>query len=107
MGNPSILGRPATDSPPVPRWTPQEHNGILGWIEREVRMLAEEKLPPADGLGRDAKHQVVVQHPEIGAVRITFAVKRAASRYKSVPPFWCAVFAERVALTAPKSEDGA
>jgi hypothetical protein len=96
MGNPSILGRPATDPPPVQRWTPQKHNGILGWIEREVRMLAEEKLPPADGLGHDAKHQVVVQHPEIGAVRITFAVRRAAARYKCARPFWTACWAERV-----------
>lgn len=96
MGNPSILGRPAPDSPPVPRWTPQKHNGILGWIEREVRTLAEEKLPPAESLARNATHQVVVQHPEIGAVRITFAVKRAAGRYKGVARFWCAVFAEIV-----------
>lgn len=101
MGNPSILGRPVPYTPPEPRWTPREHNGILGWIADDS--AARELLPAPDGLPRGTKHQVTMPHPEVGAVCITYEVKRAAGRFKGVPPFWCAVFAERVAAPAQRS----
>lgn len=97
MGNPSILGRvDTTPHQPVARWTPTAHNGILGWIDGETDHAARALLPPIEAEARGAKRQVVVQHPEIGAVRMTFEVKRASGRYKGARPFWAAVFAEKV-----------
>jgi hypothetical protein len=102
MGNPPIIKFNPNPPPSPPMWTHQKGNGILWCIDNETHALAREKLPPAEGLARDSKHQVVVPHPEVGAVRITFQVKRAAGRYKSAKPFWSACWAEQVKEKPPE-----
>jgi hypothetical protein len=93
MGNP-IIKFDANPPPSPPRWTPTDHNGILGWLAPEVVTAAREQVPasvPFAKLG--STHEVTVHDPEAGPVRVRFVLHRAAGRYKSAKPFWTATYA--------------
>jgi hypothetical protein len=96
MGNPVIQFDP-NPAPPPPRWTPTTHNGILGSLEPEVVAAARDLVPAPDAFAKlGSAHEVTVQDPEVGPVRVRFVLHRAAGRYKGAKPFWSASWAEQV-----------
>jgi hypothetical protein len=96
MGNP-IIKFDANPRHSPPRWTPTDHNGILGWLAPEVVTAARDLVPAPDAFAKlGSTYEVTVQDPEVGPVRVRFVLHRAAGRYKGAKPFWSACWAEQV-----------